>query len=397
MRNKFTFLVSMAAWPILMGGQALAATDPVAEGDNETGASIADEIVVTAEKREGSASRIGMSIIALSGEAMEAAQVRDTRDLVSFVPGFTAAQSVTNTPIYSLRGIGFNTPNLSSTSPVGVYVNETAYAFPYMTQQTSFDLERVEVLKGPQGTLYGRNTTGGLIKFVTAKPTRDFDAQAEIGLGSYQTLTSRGHVSGPLSDTLGVRLAWTSENSFKGWQKSVTREERLGEKDRQAARLTLHWEPSSSFSAQLLASFWRDRSDTQAPQAILYAPETPAFALPDAAIAPSLLLQGKNGQADWTPANVPGPKAYSPQRPAYRSDGKFYSVALELAYEFGGGVTLNSATAFNRVSRHDMNDVNGVPFETLSYEPRGSINSVSQEIRLANSTPELTLASALVV
>lgn len=348
------------------------------------------EIVVTAEKRAGNASRIGLSITAIGGEAIQAARVSDTRDIVRFVPGFTAAQSITNTPIYTLRGIGFNTPNLSSTSPVGIYVNDTAYAYPYMTQQTAYDLERVEVLKGPQGTLYGRNTTGGLVKFVTAKPGDHFEADAELGYGSYRSVTSRGHVSGPLSETLGARFAWTSENSAKGWQKSVTRDERLGEKDRHAARLTLVWNPDSAFRAQLVASVWRDRSDTQAPQAILYAPETPAFALPVAAIAPSLLPDARNSQADWTPSSVPGPRGTSPQRPAYRSDGTFYSAAMELAYDFDNGMVANSSTAFNRVRRHDMNDVNGIPFETLSYEPHGHINSLSQEIRLSKSTPDLS-------
>ena len=278
-------MMSASAVPGLLAATAtpaLAADQPAAQTPDQPDDG---EIVVTAEKRSGSASRIGLSITALSGEAIQSARISDTRDIVRFVPGFTAAQSITNTPIYTLRGIGFNTPNLSSTSPVGIYVNDTAYAYPYMTQQTAYDLERVEVLKGPQGTLYGRNTTGGLVKFVTAKPGDRFEADAEIGYGSYQTVTSRGYVSGPLSDTVGARLAWTSENSSKGWQKSVTRGERLGEKDRQAARLTLVWNPDSAFRAQLVGSFWRDGSDTQAPQAILYAPETPAFALPAAAIA----------------------------------------------------------------------------------------------------------------
>lgn len=383
-------MLSASAVPGLLAATAtpaLAADQPAAQAPDQPDDG---EIVVTAEKRSGSASRIGLSITALSGEAIQSARISDTRDIVRFVPGFTAAQSITNTPIYTLRGIGFNTPNLSSTSPVGIYVNDTAYAYPYMTQQTAYDLERVEVLKGPQGTLYGRNTTGGLVKFVTARPGDRFEADAEIGYGSYQTVISRGYVSGPLSDTVGARLAWTSENSSKGWQKSVTRGERLGEKDRQAARLTLVWNPDSAFRAQLVGSFWRDGSDTQAPQAILYAPETPAFALPDAAIAPSLLLNAKNNQADWTPANVPGPRGTSPQRPAYRSDATFYSAALELSYDFADGMVANSSTAFNRVRRHDMNDVNGIPFETLSYEPRGHINSLSQEIRLSKSTPELS-------
>ena len=348
-----------------------------------------EEVTVTAEKRVGTASRIGMSITAIDGNVLTEEGISDTRDLVRLVPGFTAAQSITNTPIYTLRGIGFNTPNLSSTSPVGVYVNDTAYAYPFMTEQTAYDLERVEVLKGPQGTLYGRNTTGGLIKFVTALPTDQFKSSVSAGYGNYQTFTSQGFVSGPITQTLGARFAYSVEDSGEGWQKSVTRDDRLGKKDRKAGRLTLRWKPDGQFVATLRGSFWLDRSETQAPQAIAYIPETPETALPTALVQPSILLHGTNSQADWTPAGYPGPQAYSPNRPPYRAHSDFESTTLELEYAFDSGIVLNSSTAFNHVQRHDMTDVNGIPFETLSYEPRGTINSLSQEVRLSGSDPRL--------
>ncbi|MGG6496105.1 UNVERIFIED_CONTAM: TonB-dependent receptor plug domain-containing protein, partial [Bacteroidetes bacterium 56_B9] len=84
---------------------------------------------------------------------------------------FTVAQSYQGVPTYTLRGIGFNTINLSSTSTVGTYTDEVAYAYPIMNTGPMIEIERVEVLKGPQGTLYGRNTTAGLINFVTGKPS----------------------------------------------------------------------------------------------------------------------------------------------------------------------------------------------------------------------------------
>lgn len=365
-------------------GRAQEAAPPAAEQG-----SIA-EVVVTAEKRKDSPSKIGMSIMAFRGDQMERERIVDTRDLVQLVPGFTAAQSVTNTPIYTLRGIGFNTPNLSSMSPVGIYADDTALAYPYMTQQLAFDLERVEVLKGPQGTLYGRNTTGGLVKFVSAKPGDTLTGALTAGFGNYRTFSSQGFVSGPLSPTLKGRLAFSGERANEGWQRSVTRGERLGEKDRQALRATLQWTPDPRFNATLRATLWRDRSDTQAPQAILYAPETPAFGLPAEAIQPSIVLSGRNRDADWVPAGHPGQKAYAFKRPDYRSDGEFNGAALELAYTLGSGTTLHSSTALHRARRHDMNDVNGSPYETLSYEPRGHISSFSQELRLSAERPGMS-------
>jgi iron complex outermembrane receptor protein len=112
-----------------------------------------------------------MPIQAFSGETLQQLRVTDPKDLSTIAPSFTVSQSYQGVPTYTLRGIGFNTINLSATSTVGTYVDEVAYAYPFMNTGPIFDLERVEVLKGPQGTLYGRNTTAGLIDFVTNKPT----------------------------------------------------------------------------------------------------------------------------------------------------------------------------------------------------------------------------------
>ena len=153
-----------------------------------------EEVVVTAQKREQNVNEIGMAISAFSGEDLKALGVMDTRDLTNLVPGFTVANSDLNTPIYTLRGVGFNTPNLSSASPVGVYVDEASFPYPYMGNGLIHDLERVEVLKGPQGTLYGRNTTGGLVNFITNRPTDEFEASITARVGNYESYGIDGFV-----------------------------------------------------------------------------------------------------------------------------------------------------------------------------------------------------------
>jgi outer membrane receptor for Fe3+-dicitrate len=139
---------------------------------------------------------VGMAIQAVDGATLENLRVTDMRDLTTVAPSFTVSQSYQGVPTYTLRGIGFNTINLSSTSTVGTYVDEVAYAYPLMNIGPVMDLERVEVLKGPQGTLYGRNTTAGLINFITAKPTDSFEGNIKADLGNYQTYNIGGHISG---------------------------------------------------------------------------------------------------------------------------------------------------------------------------------------------------------
>ena len=192
--------------------------------------------MVTAQKREQSAADVPVAISAFSGESLETLGLTDTRDLTALVPGFSVAKSSANTPIYTLRGVGFNTPNVSSTSPVGIYIDEAAFPYSYMSQGLTFDVKRVEVLKGPQGTLYGRNTTGGLVNYITNKPSDQFEARIRLQAGNFDTIGLEGTVSGPLTDSLSARLAIKTLQVQEGWQESVSRPgDKNGEQDRTGA------------------------------------------------------------------------------------------------------------------------------------------------------------------
>ena len=180
--TRLTLSLSVSALALLMAAQAMAQTQPKPD-DSLT----IDTLVVTAQRREETANSVGMPIQAFSGEALQQLRVTDPKDLSTVAPSFTVSQSYQGVPTYTLRGIGFNTINMSATSTVGTYVDEVAYAYPFMLTGPIYDLERVEVLKGPQGTLYGRNTTAGLIDFVTNKPTDAFKAQVTGEVGNYRT------------------------------------------------------------------------------------------------------------------------------------------------------------------------------------------------------------------
>ncbi len=152
-------------------------------------------------------------------------------DLGTVVPSFNVSQGYEGIPIFTLRGIGFNTINLSATSTVGTYVDEVAYAYPFMMSGPLFDMQRVEVLKGPQGTLYGRNTTAGLVDFITNKPTDTFAASLTAEIGNNGTHNFEGFINGALSDAVDARLAFRTEDSDDGWQVSNTRpNDKLGRK-----------------------------------------------------------------------------------------------------------------------------------------------------------------------
>ncbi len=242
----------------------------------ETAAEPSDgEIIVTAQRRGESLNQVPMAVQAVTGETLKDLRVTDVRDLTAVAPSFTVSQSYQGVPTYTLRGIGFNTINLSATSTVGTYVDEVSYAYPIMNTGPMMDLERVEVLKGPQGTLYGRNTTAGLINFITAKPTNDFDASLSVDLGNYETINVGGHISGPLAEGISARVAFRSENSGKGWQVSNSRpNERLGKVSKFGVRGSLALDPFEGTHIDVSVNWWQNKSDTVAGQAIGFTPAT---------------------------------------------------------------------------------------------------------------------------
>ena len=165
---------------LLLAGTAVSISAPAVAQDsaNSTGPTTAEvtepgAIIVTATKRNESINEVPMSITAQTGEQLLAAGVTSTDDLGKIVPGFTFTQSAYSTPVYSLRGIGFYNYDIASTPTVTVYQDEFPLPFSSMTRGAAFDLERVEVLKGPQGLLFGSNSTGGAVNYIAARPTRD--------------------------------------------------------------------------------------------------------------------------------------------------------------------------------------------------------------------------------
>jgi outer membrane receptor protein involved in Fe transport len=268
-----------------------------------------EEVVVTAQKREQSANDIGMAISALSGEAMQEMGVIDTTDLAVAIPGMTFADSGLSTPVYTLRGVGFNEDAVQATATVGVYNDQIAVPFPIMTKGLLMDMQRVEVMKGPQGTLFGRNSTGGAINYIANKPGEAFEASGTVGYGRFETIDAAGVVSGPLTDSIGARLAMRTVQSNEGWQKSVSRGEELGEKDKASARLLVDMNLTDTLDVLLVGSWWQDKSDTQAPQFLapayqgLFGNQNPIVeGLLDGGdnARISLLDEDDNRDADWT-------------------------------------------------------------------------------------------------
>jgi outer membrane receptor protein involved in Fe transport len=365
-----------------------------AETTPATADNTVEAIVVTAQRREESANTVGMAIQAFRGEQLTDLHVTNVKDLASVVPSFSVSQSYQGVPTYTLRGIGFNTINMSATSTVGTYVDEVAYAYPMMNTGPIMDLARVEVLKGPQGTLYGRNTTAGLIDFVTNKPTEDFQASLTAELGNYRTHNFEGYISGPLGDKAQGRIAFRTDDSDEGWQRSNTRGERLGEVHRYGVRASLALRPSEALSVDVSYTGWKNQSDTVAAQGIGFTPATAAspFNAPGLVTYIATHAPTKATQADWAPyavratdigtgLGIGGP---------LRENNTFNAGKLRVGYDFANDVKLVSLTSYNELKRNATFDWSGAPYDILVQKAEGHIKSFAEELHFEGETGPAT-------
>ena len=173
-----------------------------------------EEVVVTAQKREQNMQDVGISVTAMSGDNLRSLGITNSADIASFTPNLSIVSLAGegNQPVIFLRGIGLNDYNTNNAGPIGMYVDEVIISSPTAQSFAMFDVERVEVLRGPQGTLYGRNTTGGAINVISNKPTGEFEAYLLTSHGNYNAVKLEGAVGGTISDTLGARQAGLFEH-----------------------------------------------------------------------------------------------------------------------------------------------------------------------------------------
>lgn len=359
-------LLGGSACSLMMANQAHSQeTEPTTTADTAQEAGVG-EIVVTARKRQETSNNVGMSISAFTGDTLAQQGITGPDQLVKIVPGFNFTRSIYGSPIFTLRGIGFNETTLAASPTVSVYVDEVPLPYSAMTQGAALDVERVEVLKGPQGTLFGQNSTGGAINYIAAKPTRQLVSGFDLTVGRFDQVDASGFVSGPLSSTLRARLAVRKEYGA-GWQQSASRPgDRLGKTDRVQGRVLVDWDATDRLSLSLNVNGWRDRSESQAGQYVgILSPRAPAIlrAQPTTAGSPRI--------ADWDPATD------------FYTNDNFWQTALRADYTVTDDLTITSISAYEEMRRDTFVDADGTPVQNFAARNIGAIDSFSQELRVA--------------
>lgn len=210
-----------------------------------------DIIVVTSDRRSSSVQKVPIAITALRGEDLENLQINNAEDLSLYTPGLHIFAEATGSEFYTIRGIGRANEDLSSDSGVAVFLDDIYIARQSAANVALYDIERVEVLRGPQGTLYGKNATGGAINVITRKPTQDLSANMSVSYGNYNRLNIEGGVSDALvEDTVSARVAFVSKNR-DGMYTNLTTGEKGNNIDTQGIRGSLLFTPSSNLEIDL--------------------------------------------------------------------------------------------------------------------------------------------------
>jgi iron complex outermembrane receptor protein len=339
-----------------------------------------DEVTVTAQKRTEDVQEVPVAITAVLGQDLGVIMAggQDIRFLSARVPSLTLESSFGRAfPRFYMRGLGNTDFDLNASQPVSMLMDEVVLENPVVKGMPLFDLDRVEILRGPQGTLFGRNTPAGVIKFESKKPTQEFEADFRLSYGTYDTIDFSGGVGGALTDTISARFSALYQ-SRGDWvdnkNPNAPKEDVLGGYDTAAYRLQFLFEPNDKFSALFNIHGW----DLDGTARIFRA---------------NILKHGTNELVDDFAQDTVYHDGLNEQNITS------YGGVLKMDYDFGAA-TLTSVTGYETIDdMYSRGDIDGgygavfappsgpgfIPFPAESADGIPSLDQVTQEFRLTSN------------
>jgi iron complex outermembrane receptor protein len=359
------------------------AEEPVAEeppAEEEEPVTVLEEITVTAQKRgEENVQLVPLAISTFDAEELEALTVggADVKFLSARVPSLLLESSFGRAfPRFYIRGLGNTDFDLNASQPVSMVVDEIVLENPVVKGMPIWDVERTEVLRGPQGTLFGRNTPAGIVKFDTVKPAQDADSFVRISYGTFDTVDVKAAVGGALTDTISGRASFLYQ-SQSDWvdNKFTGEDEALGGHDTWAYRFQLLFEPNENFDALLNVHGWDVDGTARIFRANIIKPGDDD--LVSNFEQDEIFHDGLNEQNIESMGGV-----------------------LRLEYDFGGDTTLTSVTGYETLEMFSRADIDGgfgavfappsgpgfIPFPSETADGIPDLDQFTQEVRLASNS-----------
>ena len=348
------------------------------------------DIVVTAQRREQKLQDVGIAITALSGKTLDDLNINNATDLARAVPTLKMNAYSSAQVVFNIRGVSQNDYGDQQEPPVAVYQDDSYSSSINLASFPTFDLARVEVLRGPQGTLFGRNATGGAVQFISNQPTHDFGGYATVTTGSYGQIITEGAVSGPITNDLQFRLGGIRDRD-KGYIKNINPGlPARGANNHWALRGILAWQPTDTIKTTLTVRYLRAPKERQAGLYSLVA------SCPNARFQGEVL--GANDSCEYW-GSGPGETgagyrndAINPTRggtpyktaatdPSY-VDRKVFGATFKAEWKLGAALTLLSITDYQHGRKFYTEDGDSSPAEGVYFYQGSKLDQASEELRL---------------
>lgn len=339
-----------------------------------------DVVVVTARRTAENLQDVPASVSAFSEETVERLGAIDTTGLQGVVPNLNIVQGrgSSNATNIFIRGVGQPDALQTFDPAVGFYVDDVYYSRIRGTQLDLFDLERVEVLRGPQGTLYGKNTIGGAMKVVTRRPSQTPHGLVQATVGDYGLLEGKAAASGPITDTLagGIALFTTTRDGYV--TNPVTGEE-YNDRNANAARVALAWDAASNFKLDWSADYAKEDNGLVMGQ--------PINTLTTLFGVPLLTLPAQVPEFDFKARPTPGlPNS---------TKLTHWGSALTATWDLSDALTLKSITAYRNLKNRDYVDIDATYLETGDVFVGVNQDQVSEELQAIYKQDALTVVGGL--
>ncbi len=374
---KWAAMLCGAMLGVLMTEPAMAQERDAAQVDN----SALQEVVVTAQRRgrAENVQNVPISISAYSAETLERLQIKNVEELSQFTPSLHVYVESVGSAFYTIRGLGRTTEDLSADPGVAVFLNDMYVSRQAASNLAYFDVERVEVLKGPQGTLYGKNATGGAINVITREPTKEQSGYLQAEVGNYGRLNLKGAVSGTLvDDLLYGRLALMSD-SRDGLYKNLTTGDTANDTNSHGLRGTLKFTPSKQLTVNLIADWEKSEQHGVLKSIISDTPGTPY----------EFFLHGRSGdpRPGVTPLPVQEADPLSARSNVNGNQGVETKGGLLNVRYAAPAFDFMSITGVRNEKNHSLEDLGRVPGLTATTRTDEHAWSASQEFRLVSNQP----------
>jgi iron complex outermembrane receptor protein len=327
-----------------------------------------DEVVVTAQKHAQDVQDIGVAVNTASGSELDAMRIQQPLSLSMISASLSTMNATTDsTPLFLIRGIGLDDFNMNNSSGVGTYLDEVFASFPGFLTSALYDVDRVEILKGPQGTLYGKNTAGGAINIISKTPTDDFEGYADLDYSRWETTDLTAAVSGPLNDFIKARLAGTATLQGEGYQTDIDTGQKYGKLNRGGTRALFDIRLSDAADLLLNFHYVYDHSVPSSPST----PNVEALVPPEPFPTAGRLDSPPGGQL----VRVGGLPLYKDE------NGEGVVANLKVHLE---GLTLTSIAAFDDFFAHSLDNYDGYPGADNNWSKNFQQQQFSEELRLAS-------------